>query len=344
MRYQKIHGRRWVQGAVMLLTLFFLFMAPAADDSVQTVVKRAMDYYLDAKFDDSIKLLQALVNERALSKKQQVDVFTILSRAYTAKSHYDEARAAVAKLLALEPPLIKFNPEHEPPPLMKIYFEMRKQQLGSFKVERLDPGIKTIAIFDFKNRSVDARERFAPMQLGFSDLMIHQMHGATDLLVVERERIEWILDEIKVEQSELFDSTAVRIGKQLGVHTVVFGSFIVVNNEMWLGARVVKVETSEILLAENVTGKADKFFDLITKLSQKVAKQIGVEISQQALENAIETESLDAMLLYSEGLALLDEGDYDKAYTKFQSALRHDPHLKKAGRRGKSIAPYRNRS
>ena len=135
--------------------------------------------------------------------------------------------------------------------------EVRKDFTDSYQVERPDPGMKTLAVLDFMNRSIDDKEKYDPLQKGFADLMIHQLYGATNLKVVERERIEWILEEIKLENDpKLFNQeSAVRIGKQLGVHSILLGSFIKFKKDIWLGARLVKVETSEILMTEEVKGE-----------------------------------------------------------------------------------------
>ena len=50
--------------------------------------------------------------------------------------------------------MVVFNPDYEPPVFMKLYYESRKEYAGSYAVERPDPGMKTMAIIDFKNSSV----------------------------------------------------------------------------------------------------------------------------------------------------------------------------------------------
>ena len=169
------------------------------------------------------------------------------------------------KLLKLEPPLVTFNPDYEPPVFMKLYYETRKEYSDSYLVERPDPGIKTMAIIDFQNNSIENKDKFNPMEKGFADLMIHQLNNSTGLKVVERDRIQWIMNEIKLQNKYSMEG-AVRLGKQLGVHTVLLGSYIIYNGEIWLGARLVKVETSEILLTDEIKGDIDDFFDLSGKL------------------------------------------------------------------------------
>jgi curli biogenesis system outer membrane secretion channel CsgG len=161
------------------------------------------------------------------------------------------------------------------------------------------------------------------------------------LKVVERERIAWLMSEIGLENTPgKFDvNSAVRVGKMLGVNAVVMGSFIKFKGDMWLGARLVKVETGEILATDDVKGDADAFFELVEKLSAKVAKAVNVNITEAQLEKGTETKSLDAMMSYSEGLVLVERGDYEAAYKKFNEALAKDPSYEKAHLKAESIKP-----
>ncbi|MBN2366379.1 MAG: hypothetical protein EH225_10655 [Calditrichaeota bacterium] len=331
--------------AAIIFLLFSFAVNPGFSqeqgEMIHPQLQKAMDAYRSADFDTSIRLLADLAENPSLEKDQQKEVYRLLGLSYTAKGLYEKAKSAIAELLKLEPPLVNLDPDREPPKLMKIYYEVRKDYTGSYQVERPDPGMKTIAVLDFMNRSVEDKEKYDPLEKGFSDLMIHQLHGATELKVVERERIQWILDEIKLENDPgLFDTeSAVRLGKQLGVHTIILGSFIKFKNEIWLGARLVKVETSEILLTTEVKGKADKFFELSEDLASKIAEEVNVEISPEAMGEVSETRSLEAMMSYSEGLSLLEKGDYKSAYQKFQEALEYDPEYTRAKYKAESIKP-----
>ena len=145
---------------------------------------------------------------------------------------------------------------------MKIYYEVRKDVDG-YEVQKRDPGMKTLAIMDFTNSSITDKEDFDPLQQGLATLMIHNLNGATDLKVVERERIQWLLEEQALQRdTDVVDQqTAVRAGKLLGAHAVLFGGFIVNNRRMWVNARLVDVETGEILLTEQVNTRPDDFFE-----------------------------------------------------------------------------------
>jgi len=300
-------------------------------------LEKAEQYYKSAQFDDAIGILNKLSADNSNTEIQK-EALRFLGRAYTAKGLYDKAKESIMKLLELEPPIVEFNPDYEPPVFMKLYYESRKEYSGSYEVERPDPGMKAMAIIDFKNRSVDKKLQYDPMEKGFAYLMIHRMNNSTQLKVIERERIQWILDEIKLQDQYDMEG-AVRLGKQLGVQTVLLGSFIIVNDQIWLGTRLVKVETSEILLTDEVKGELDEFFDLVDKLSEKVAEKINVSLKEDTTAEVSEAPSLDAIMSYSMGLSFLEKEDYKNAYDKFQEALKFDPNYEKAKLKAQSIAP-----
>jgi TolB-like protein len=314
--------------------------APVRND-VSDRIQEAIDAYKAARFDTAIDILTDVSKDQSLGVKDRRDIYLYLARSYVAKSNNEKIRNALTMLITLEPPIIELDPDIEAPPLMKLYYEVRKNTAGSTQIERADPGIKTMAILDFKNRSIEDKEKYDPMEKGFAELLINQLNGAVNLKVVERERIQWILDEIGLENDpgRFDEKSAVRVGKQLGVHTILIGNFIKANDQLYLGARLVKVETSEILMTDQVKGDAEDFFDLAEKLSEKVAKGINVTLGKVEFKPGKETKSLDAMLTYSEGLVLLEKGSYQQAYDKFIEALEIDPGYSKAKTKADSLKP-----
>ncbi len=99
------------------------------------------------------------------------------------------------------------------------------------------------------------------------------------------------------------------------------------------------METSEILATEEASGDADEFFEITENLGMKVAKKINVSLTKADVQKGTETKSLDAMMSYSEGLVLLEKGNYKSAYEKFLQALTIDPDYEKARTKAESLKP-----
>ena len=142
------------------------------------------------------------------------------------------------------------------------------------------------------------------------------------------------------DQGLVDPNSAVEAGRLLGAQTVLFGAFTAAGDQMWMSTRLVKVETGEILLAEQVFGAPEAFFELVEQLSLQIAQAINVDLEQEDVGERRQTDSLDAMLAYSEGLALREQGDIAAAEAKFMQALEHDPTYARAERAMAGLHPF----
>ena len=326
---------KWLAAALVIL------LPTSLSHAQSSALEAATNAYNSAEFDQAITLFAEALNSKQLSKTDQKEALQFLGRAYIAKRNDEQAREIIQTLVELEPPIIELDPDIEPPPLMRVYYNVRKELMDSYEVERADPGLQTLAIVDFTNNSLDDRDRMDPLQGGFASLMVHQLSGATDLKVIERERIKWLLEELDLqkEPGRVDQSTAVRTGKLLGANVVMFGSYMKHRNEFRINARLVKVETGEIIMTEQVAGKEKDFFELAEELSLKVASGINVNLQDTQIGERTETRSLDAMLSYSEGLEFLDREEYEQAYLKFKEAYEFDENYVRALNKAKSLEP-----
>ena len=309
----------------------------AEDEAVD--LDAATEKYSSGRYAEAIAALKAIERNRANAVLVRQEALRYLARAHLAQGEVEQARAALHDLLALEPPVVELNPDVESPPLMRLYYEARRAHHDSYEVRGAGPSVQTLAVMDFTNSSVDDFERFAPLQQGLPSIMINQINGATDLRVVERERIQWILEELELQQdAERIDQdTAVQLGRLLGAHAVLLGAFTVLGDQMWMSVRLVDVETGEVLLAEQVRGARDNFLELTENLSLSITEAINASLDAGTLGQQRETRDLNAVMAYAEGLVLLERKDYAGAYEKFQQALDHDPDYTRAAARATSL-------
>lgn len=332
----------------VLLTLAALAAAPAYGQAPGGAVtlERASAAYAAADFDTAIDLYSRLADDDSQDREVQKEALRGLSRSFTAKRMEDEARTALVHLVELEPPIVELDPNAEPPPLMQLYYDVRRDLTDSYVVEQANPAARTLAVMDFSNNSFFEKERFDAMEAGFAALLIQQLSGTTDLKVVERERIQWLLNELDLQRdaARVDQATAVQMGKIMGAHVMLFGSFIVADKRrVVLSARLVDVSTSEVLMAEQVDGRMDDFVDLVGKLSGQLARAINVELADAstAIPDADlrGPNSLEAMLAFSRGLDLQERGDWAGAHAQFRAALEHDPGYTRARLKAESLQP-----
>jgi TolB-like protein len=128
------------------------------------------------------------------------------------------------------------------------------------------PSATTVAVlyFDYSGKNQD----LMPLQKGLAQMLITDLAAVETLRVVERERLQAILDEHKLATSGKIDSkTAARIGKLLGARHLVLGSYFDVAGSLRVDARLVDVETGAIVKSIGAQGKADEFLELEQKLA-----------------------------------------------------------------------------
>ncbi len=187
---------------------------------------------------------------------------------------------------------------------------------------------KTLAIFPFQNNSVTHADQYNPLCKGLAAMLITDLSktGAS-LKVIERENIKALIEEMAFSESGVVDEgTAVKLGKTLGAQAITFGSFIVFGEQVRIDARIINVETSELVMAESITGESKGFMMLVSDLARKIARSFKVVIGS-ARRSA--KGNIDAALIFSRGLDAYDKGDEDEARRLFKECIRLDPGYKK---------------
>lgn len=111
------------------------------------------------------------------------------------------------------------------------------------------------------------------LRKGLAQMLISDLSGFGTVKLVERDRLQEILDELERGQSSKFDAdTVAKIGKLLGAQYLVMGDYFDLLNSLRVDARVIEVKTGQILRSLGARGSADEFFSLEQKLSQDINK------------------------------------------------------------------------
>ncbi|MCU0647009.1 MAG: hypothetical protein MUF00_03400 [Gemmatimonadaceae bacterium] len=134
-----------------------------------------------------------------------------------------------------------------------------------------------VAVLYFDNGALVRPADYAPLSKGMADMLITELSGNAKLRVVERDRLQAILDEMKLAESDKVDrSTAVRIGRLLNARHLLTGGYVVDPKEkqMRLDVRAIDVETSEIVFGETLSGDPGNVFGLVNDLAQRVSRRV----------------------------------------------------------------------
>jgi TolB-like protein len=198
------------------------------------------------------------------------------------------------------------------------------------------PGAKTtVAVMPFSFTGADTSLK--PLERGFAELLATDLSRVKAITVVDRSRLQAILDELKLQQAAAVDSTTrVRPGRLLQAGTLVQGSIVQTGDRLRADAALVSVATNQVDASPNEEQAIARLFDMEKTLALKLADALARGQVTVAERNAIEqrpTKSLQAFLAYSQGLTYEDQGRFDDASRAYGNAARIDPGFGAASRK-----------
>ncbi|MBD3179310.1 MAG: hypothetical protein GF417_06755 [Candidatus Latescibacteria bacterium] len=314
----------------LLLVSFSDGTVADGDDTIAKQLAKAVNLYTELEFDRGLEITEQLMARDDLSPNDSIAIFEVKSIITYAKGQQYKNRAFdyLKDISRIGHCLIHLPREIWPTELRDKWYSISKQKNILTCPVEADSKIQTIAIMEFDNYSVGKyQEELGDLSKGLADFFEYDFSRFSDLKVVERDKIDYILKELKmVEEGKIDKGTAVKAGKILGAQMMVFGSITQIdrNNAVML-ARAVNVETSEIITIAEKRGKPN-FVEMEKELVKELADQLNLLVTDKNRELIDEsgTRDMDAAKLYSMGLKYLDRYEYKKAYDYFKKAYDKD--------------------
>lgn len=198
---------------------------------------------------------------------------------------------------------------------------------------------RTVAILPLRFTGADTS--LEPLGRGFADMLTTDLARSSQLTLVERARMQALIDELALQKSATADArTSARAGRLLRAGRVVQGSILQVGTagapQLRVDAAVVDVPTTAVRGTAQGSSLLDQVFDLEKRVALDLFRELGITLTP-AERLAIDqrpTRSLQAFLAYSRGLGEEDAGRYDAASRYFNEAVRIDPGFGAAQQRG----------
>jgi tetratricopeptide (TPR) repeat protein len=185
---------------------------------------------------------------------------------------------------------------------------------------------KTVAVTSFSNLG---SQDLGPLGKGMAAMLISDLSKVPDLKVVDRIRLQALLEEMKLGSSGLVDAkTAPRVGKLLKARHVTSGSLADLDKESLVIASVVvdSHRKAGLISSQDAQGVLKEFYDLEKKIACQIIQALGKNCEKvPGGFYIIHTKSLPALVLYSKGLDEFDRENYDEAREMFQKSLDEDP-------------------
>jgi len=183
----------------------------------------------------------------------------------------------------------------------------------------------SVAVLEFANASSEAG--LESLGKGLQSMVTTDLSRVATLTIVERSRLQDIVAEQNLSSTGLIDkATAAKIGKLVGASHLLGGTYTVVGKTMRLDARLFSVKSGDVLLAEEMTGDKDAFFELEKSLVNKLIAALGVKLDPKERANIarIHTADFSAFQSFSQGVAQFDQKRYDDAMESLRAAMRID--------------------
>lgn len=182
-----------------------------------------------------------------------------------------------------------------------------------------------VAVLELANTSSDPG--MDSLGKGLQSMLTTDLAQASALTLVERARLQDIENELALGRSGMLDAkTAARVGKLAGATHLLGGTFTVHGASMRIDARLFAVESGTVLLAEQITGDKEAFFELEKALVRKLLTALGVALApaERTRVAQIHTADFEAFRRFSQGVAHFDEQRYREAVEAVRQATAID--------------------
>lgn len=189
-----------------------------------------------------------------------------------------------------------------------------------------------VAVLPFENGGSYGKdkEEFDALRKGLAAMLVSELGANPGLRSIDRFETQRILDQQGLAVAERVDrETAARVGKLAGAEYVVTGSFIDLYGDFRIDARLIAVETGEIVKAvRNDPGLHDRR-DMYRMVVSVLERLSGAPLPAGTAPRARQVPT-EALSHFSRALLYQDQGDRAKAMEHYQKALEANPDFPEA--------------
>ena len=198
---------------------------------------------------------------------------------------------------------------------------------------------RIVAVYPFIYRGDD--ERFAPLSRGLAEMLTSDLANIGSIRVVERVRLQTLLDELKLVRNEAFDPTTTsRVGRLLGAGRIVGGQYSVPGGKnLNLDVGIFETETGTVPELETRADALRNLFQFEKALVFDLIDRMELQLSPEEREKieTVPTQNLQAFLAYSRGLSEEDDGNFGAAMRHYRQAVQLDPDFEIAAQRAEEV-------
>jgi TolB-like protein len=185
----------------------------------------------------------------------------------------------------------------------------------------------TVSILYFENQT--RRPELDPLQKGLTLMLITDLSKIETLQVVERTRIQALLDELALGSTGLVDKQAApRVGRLLGAAYLVGGRLAPTDQTgLRIDSDLVRVAAKDTLGQPTSAGPLEELLRMEKEILFDIVRLLQLELTPDQIEALRKplTTDLKALMAWFQGVALSDQQKYPQAAEAYQKAIAADP-------------------
>lgn len=178
----------------------------------------------------------------------------------------------------------------------------------------------TVAVLDFTGLMLGDAGNSVAIGKALSAMLVTEFSSREGLRVLERQNLQEILTEQRLALSGRVDeSSAVEIGKILGVQYVFAGAVVSMGNQLRVDIRATDVETSEVVTVLKKNDKPEQLLEVVVWIADEFSRKLS--LTPPSGRPDAEPIPIRATIEFSRAVDFEDKGDTAKAMEHYQKAL-----------------------
>ncbi len=289
-------------------------------------LRLAQAYYAAGRFADARRTAARTLELQPANDEARV----YLGLSYEGLAQFDSARATYTRLLTARPSEAVRRLLVGRLAMMtraELVWAARQAIARESLLAQTPPSPNTVAVMPFQYVGSDSAIR--PLERGLAALVVTDLSRVGQLRVVERARLQALLDELGLAHSDRLDpATGARSGRLVRAAEVVQGQFSSgPDSRLRIDASVVRAADAEVAATGSNADKLQALFDIEKGVVFQLLDRLGITLTpgERTAISERPTHDVTAFLLYSRGLEAADRGDFAAAAASFSAAAARDP-------------------
>lgn len=200
-----------------------------------------------------------------------------------------------------------------------------------------------VAVMAFSNGGSygDGAQDLSALEVGLQQMLLTELAQNEALRIVERSLLRSVLEEQDLAAEGRVDArTAAGLGKLVGARYMITGAFTDSYGEFRIDARIVDVETGEIIQSREVRDSRENLYQLLVTLASEVMADVELEPLPASVRQSRGAREipLEAVTIYATAQALADDGALDQAVELYRQLMDRFPQMVEAAEALRAVA------